>query len=387
MLPLCVRTLPHADRKTLCDDETVHRRFRSPAACGFGKGLYMKIVVLAGGLSPERDVSLSSGSLIANALIENGHDVLLLDLYLGYDGDAAQAEFLNRSDSERYSYTIPEREPDLEALKASSGNGRRLVGNGVLELCQRADVVFIALHGDIGENGQLQAMFDVLGVCYTGTDYTGCLLAMDKDISKKLMAANGISTAGWRSFPIRQQEECDFSQVRYPCVVKPCNGGSSVGVTMVDDADSLEEAIHAARVYEDQVIVEDRIFGREFSVGILNGEALPVIEVIPKEGFYDYKNKYQTGLTQEICPAQLPDRLTRRLQESALAVHQLLRLGCYSRIDFMLDRNNQVYCLEANTLPGMTPTSLIPQEAEAAGISYPQLCERIVQQAWSEKRA
>ena len=156
---------------------------------------------------------------------------------------------------------------------------------------------------------------------------------------------------------------------------------------MVDDEKGLEAAICAARIYEDQVIVEDRIFGREFSVGVLDGEALPIIEIIPKEGFYDYKNKYQTGLTQEVCPAQLPDRLTKRLQESALAVHQLLRLGCYSRIDFMLDRNNQVYCLEANTLPGMTPTSLIPQEAAAAGISYPQLCEKIVQQARRGKRA
>ena len=188
----------------------------------------MKIVVLAGGLSPERDVSLSSGSLIANALIENGHDVLLLDLYLGYEGDPEKAVFLNRSVRQRYSYAIPEREPDLAALRASSGNGRRLVGQGVLELCQMADVVFIALHGDMGENGQLQAMFEALDIRYTGTDYTGCLLAMDKDISKKLMAANGISTAGWRSYDLRDLAACDFGQVRYPCVVKPCNGGSSV---------------------------------------------------------------------------------------------------------------------------------------------------------------
>ncbi len=236
-------------------------------------------------------------------------------------------------------------------------------------------MVFLALHGSIGENGKFQAVFDINGIQYTGTGYVGSLLAMDKDLSKKLMSSNNVLTPKWKYVDL--QMETDFNDISYPCVVKPCSCGSSVGVTMVEVPSELNDAIKFAKRYENFVIVEEKIIGREFSVGILNGEALPVIEIKPLTGFYDYKNKYQKGLTEEICPANISNELCCLLQNDALRVHTLLRLGFYSRIDFIVDPNNNAYCLEANTLPGMTPTSLLPQEALANGIPYSDLCEKI----------
>ncbi len=336
----------------------------------------MKIIVLAGGLSPERDVSLSSGSLIANALMENGHDVMLLDLFYGRDNREILPEYRNKSSGYRFNYTVPEHEPDIEAIKASATSGGSLIGNGVIDLCRATDMVFMALHGSAGENGQLQAVFDMYGINYTGTGYIGSLLAMDKDISKKLMRENGILTADWQY--IKLNDNYDFGGIKYPCVVKPCSCGSSVGITIVENREQLDCAVAYAKKYEEYIIIEDKIAGREFSVGILNGRALPAIEIRPLCGFYDYKNKYQKGLTKEICPADISNDISGRLQSCALAVHRVLRLGFYSRVDFILDNNNNVYCLEANTLPGMTPTSLLPQEALAAGISYNELCDIIV---------
>ena len=336
----------------------------------------MRIIVLAGGLSPERDVSLSSGSLIANALIENGHDVMLLDLFLGRDNKEILPIYRNKNSKYKFDYVVPEKEPDLTAIKSSVISDSNFIGNGVIDLCKDADMVFMGLHGSSGENGQLQATFDMYGINYTGTKYIGSLLAMDKDISKKLMRENGILTADWQH--IKLNDHNDFSNIKYPCVVKPCSCGSSVGVTIVENKEQLNSAIDYAKKYEEYVIIEDKIEGREFSVGILNGKALPVIEIKPLCGFYDYKNKYQKGLTKEICPADISDEISQFLQNNALAVHNTLRLGFYSRIDFILDDNNDAYCLEANTLPGMTPTSLLPQEALAAGISYNELCNIIV---------
>jgi len=343
----------------------------------------MKIVVLAGGLSPERDVSLSSGSLIANALIETGHRVMLLDLYKGIDlsGDP-DALFTDVGSAHRYHYTVPGVEPDLAQLKAEADMGDVLIGKNVLDICRRADLVFIALHGDIGENGKLQAVFDVYGVRYTGTGYAGSLLAMDKDLSKQIMKNHGIPTPEWMLFHCETDDPAQVeAQIGFPCIVKPCNGGSSIGVSIVEDRAGLDLAIQAAKKYEGAVVVETLIAGREFSVGILDGAALPVIEIIPNEGFFDYVNKYQAGRTQEICPADLPDERSAQMQAIAVQVHQALRLEDYARIDFMLDAENNIFCLEANTLPGMTPTSLLPQEALVSGISYNELCNKIAEMA------
>ena len=335
----------------------------------------MKIVVLAGGLSPERDVSLSSGSKIANTLLNSGYEVLLLDLY---EGAESNAEFRKGTDF-LYQYKVEESEPDLEAVRKRNNYRTELIGENVLDICKSADKVFLGLHGSIGENGQLQAVLDIHGIKYTGTGYLGSLLAMDKDISKRLFVQNGIATADWIAFEFGKSDIVTVENViGYPCVVKPCSCGSSVGVSLVDDREALIKAFEFADKYEDTVIVEKKISGREFSAGILNGTALPVIEIIPKLGFYDYKHKYQVGITEEITPADLSAELTERIQAAALNVHKTLRLGSYSRVDFIYDEQaDEFVCLEANTLPGMTPTSLLPQEAAAAGISYDKLCEMI----------
>ncbi len=337
----------------------------------------MKIVVLAGGLSPERDVSLSSGCLIANALRESGHRVLLLDVYEGISVVESDYESLFEDKSGKpYHYKVPDKEPDLEEIKRRNNNR-----NNVLEICRSADVVFIALHGAMGENGQLQAVFDVMGIKYTGTGYIGSLLAMDKDLAKKLLRQANIPTADWLTFTGSVSAEEVMKKVGLPCVVKPCSAGSSIGVSIVKSVEELEAAIAYAGKVEPNILIEKMIPGREFSVGILDGTALPVIEIIPKQGFYDYKNKYQAGLTEEICPARLSREDTERVQDLALQVHKALRLGTYSRIDFILSQTGEFVCLEANTLPGMTPTSLLPQEAAALGISYVELCNRIVELA------
>ncbi len=337
----------------------------------------MKVVVLAGGLSPERDVSLTSGSLIANSLIKSGYDVMLLDLYLGVKNKQIPEGYKNKDSKERFSYTVPGVEPDLESLKKSSGNGEKLIGDGVIEACMDADIVFMALHGSIGENGKLQALFDIYGVNYTGTGYEGSLLAMDKDLSKKMMACNNILTADWKTISVKD-DKFNLDDFELPCVIKPCSCGSSVGISVVKTREELEKAWEYAKKYEDEILVEKMIKGREFSIGVFEGEALPIIEIRPKAGFYDYKNKYQQGNTEEICPAPLDKDIENMLKQRALEVHKALRLGAYSRIDFILDENNNAYCLEANTLPGMTPISLMPQEAREAGISYDELCKSIV---------
>lgn len=341
----------------------------------------MNIAVLAGGLSPERDVSLSSGALIAASLIRSGHRVALADVYEGINDGCDVSELF--SDIAPKPYKVESKEPDLEAIIEKNGGRRVLIGPRVLELCSAADVVFIALHGAMGENGQLQALLDIYNIKYTGTDYDGSLLAMDKELTKKLISAEGVPTAqGICASPEELDLERVLREVGLPCVVKPCDCGSSVGVSVVKSEDELTSALELARGFGTRIIVEKMIKGREFSVGILDGEALPAIEIIPKAGFYDYKNKYQGGMTVEVCPADLTEDQAKAAAETAQKVFSILRLRGYSRIDLMLDESNGVfYCLEANTLPGMTPTSLLPQEAAAVGIGYDELCERIAKLA------
>ena len=315
----------------------------------------MKITVLAGGYSPERDVSLSSGSLIANALMEQGHEVFFLDPWLGIKA-GERVHYRTREEGPGFAYDI-------------GGEGP-----GVLEACREADMVFIALHGSTGENGQIQAVLEAYGIPHTGSGYMGSLLAMDKNISKILMRAAGVATPDWYLAEKGKSSQPEF----LPCVVKPLDCGSSVGVTIVDKEEEWHTALEAAFSYGDRVLVEKKITGREFSVGVLGGRALPAIEIIPEKGFYDYKNKYQPGMTREICPAGIDEKQESRLEAAALTVHRILELGYYSRVDFLMDGDGAIYCLEANTLPGMTPFSLLPQEAKAAGITYQELCEAIV---------
>ena len=262
----------------------------------------MKIAVLAGGYSPERNVSLSSGALISAALIRRGHKVAYADVYLGIK-DAGDVNSLF-SDVSPEVPKIDGVEPDLAALKESNGGRNELIGENILELCQAADVVFLALHGGMGENGQLQATLDNFAIKYTGSSYIGCLLSMDKDISKKIMIGDGIPVP--MGITLRAGETVPGG-IKLPAVVKPCSAGSSVGVSIVYTENELKKAISEAFRVEDSILIEKKVEGREFSVGVIGERSLPAIEIIPKSGFYDYKNKYQSGMTDEICPADLTE--------------------------------------------------------------------------------
>ncbi len=337
----------------------------------------MNIAVLAGGFSPERDVSLTSGSLIANALIDEGHNVCLADVYLGIDGTDDAKSLFNKE--KKPIHKVTHSVPDLDALKASRGNGDALIGKGIIDLCRAADVVFMALHGAMGENGQLQATLDSYGIKYTGSGYVGSLLAMDKDISKKMFVGAGVNTPEWMYISAKQVDIDEIEQrIGYPCVVKPCCCGSSVGISIPENRAELENALKEAEKYEDSILIEKKISGREFTVGILDGEVLPAVEIILTEGFYDYTNKYQAGKTVELCPAPIDDDLMSILTEQTKLAFDALRLSGYSRFDYIVDKDGKPWCLEANTLPGMTPTSLLPQMAAAVGITYGKLCCKIV---------
>ena len=336
----------------------------------------MNILVLAGGLSAERDVSLTTGTMVAQALRRQGHKTFLIDLFFGYTGDLSDPKALFSDTAAQDMAGIGTDVPDLEALLKSRADKSR-IGPGVMELAKAADIVFLGLHGEDGENGTVQAAFDLHGVRYTGSPYLGSALAMNKALAKTLFQRDGIPTP--RGVNVTKESRALAKDVGLPCVVKPCSGGSSVGTSIVESAAALESALDLAFRYGEEVLVEQYIKGRECDVGVLDGKALPVIEICPKTGFYDYKNKYQSGMTDEYCPADLPAETTAALQRAAEQVYRSLQLSVYARMDFIVEEGSgKVYCLEANTLPGMTGLSLLPQEAQAAGVGYDQLCEKIV---------
>lgn len=341
----------------------------------------MNIVVLAGGLSPERDVSLSTGTMVTNALRKKGHNAILVDLFFGMDPLPSPIKKAFEVSGMLPPFSVPEQEPNLEQVRAERACGfSEEIGSGVLELCRAADLAFLALHGGVGENGSLQSFFDLCGVKHTGSPSIGCALAMDKAVSKSLLRSEQVLTANWAV--ARKGVPFDTEHFPIPCVVKPNSGGSSIGVVIVRDRASLAPAIEAGFALEDELIVEEYIHGMELSAGILGNSddctALPLIEIVPKHGFYDYQHKYQKGWTDEIVPARLSPELTQMVQDLAKRAFRALKLGVYARIDFLLTEQGEAYCLEANTLPGMTPTSLLPQEAEHYGLDYPALCETIV---------
>jgi D-alanine-D-alanine ligase len=317
----------------------------------------MNIVVLCGGLSAERDVSFSSAAMAAAALTRLGHSVTTVDLFLGVTEVSA---------------AVSDTAPDLDALRALRPDGSR-VGDGVFELCRGADLVFTALHGADGEDGKIQAALDLLGVKYTGSGPLGSAVAMNKGVAKQILTQSGILMP--RGIVLRRGET---GNVGFPCVVKPCSGGSSVGTSVVNAESDYAAALGAAFECDEAVVVEQYIRGRECDVGVVAGRALPVIEITPRDGFYDYKNKYQAGMATETCPADFPDEVTHTLQKAAEDVFAALHLEVYARMDFIVAEDGAVYCLEANTLPGLTPTSLLPQEAAAVGIDYDALIALIV---------
>ena len=346
----------------------------------------MKIVVLAGGLSPERNVSLSSGCKVCAALRERGHEVAFIDMYLGTQ-QAPKALFTAPIPAELT--RIGRQAPDLEQVKASrQGGGDGQFGPGVLELCRLADVVFLALHGACGEDGRVQAALDLLGIPYTGAGYLGSAIAMDKDLTKRIVAPLGVVTPKWELVRYGAGDiPALVERLPLPCVVKPVASGSSIGVSIVHGKDALSAALTGGLAFGGVCVVEQYIAGREIQVGILEDKALPSIEIIPKAGFYDYENKYQPGAAEEITPAPIPAEWEKRLGEAALAVFHALGLSVYSRADFMVTQDGTPWFLEINTLPGMTPTSLLPQEAAAVGIGYGELCERIINASLKAREA
>ena len=353
----------------------------------------MNISVLCGGRSTEREVSLSSGALVANALISLGHKVAYTDS-VSHSAPAFTDVPVPR-------YVIP-KEPKPEEYDD-------FLTEEALSVCRAADITFIALHGGEGENGEVQKILSRNGIGYTGSGAEACALAMNKYLSKLAVRDNGVTvipgmmlcaddvlkkrdgrytgelTDGFSFAAVSEKTGIGISDGRFSdeIVVKPLCGGSSVGVSFAGNKEEFIKAAIESAAYEPCFLVEKRITGREFSVGVLNGRALPPIEIIPKKSFYDYECKYQPGGAVEICPADVTAEEDEALRESGLTAHNSLGLGVYSRIDFLLS-DGVPFFLEANTLPGMTPTSLLPQEAAVEGIDYRALCGIITEAAIAE---
>lgn len=337
----------------------------------------MNIAVITGGLSTERDVAICSGAMIKNALRKKGHNVVFIDVFLGYEKECDPKELFELNADLVDFNGVGDKEPDLEEVRSMrEDKSPCFLGKNVIEICRYADITFFAVHGGEGENGKLQAAFDILGIKYTGADYLSAALAMDKGITKSLFDMHKVLNPKGEIF--KKDEDYNSWDV-FPCVIKPCSGGSSVGIAKADNREEFNAAVKDAFRYEDEIVIEQFVTGREFSVGVLGDVVLPPIEIIPTTGFYDYKAKYQAGLTIEECPAKITEEEDKILRRSALNAYRALCLEAYARMDFILDENGDAYCLEANTLPGMTPTSLLPQEAAAVGIDYPELCEKIVE--------
>jgi D-alanine-D-alanine ligase len=330
----------------------------------------MKITVLMGGTSSERNVSLASGIRIVQALRGRGHKVTALDPARGVISDAEERELSTGK--------VGAKPPTLESL-SKFAEGTFLPNLTSMKEIKDAEVVFLGLHGGQGEDGTIQALLDMARVKYTGSGHLASALAMDKDLSKKLFRAAEVNTADWLMAPatIEQVEGI----LGMPVVVKPSKEGSTVGLTLVKKREDLLAAIREASKYDDEVMIERFVPGRELTVGVLGTVALPVGEIIAKHEIYDYECKYTAGMATEEFPAKLSPEATGRVQQQALAAFKALKLGGCARIDFRLTTEGEFYCLEANTLPGMTELSLIPQGAAAMGITFPELCERIVKLA------
>ena len=342
----------------------------------------MRITVLLGGTSAERDVSLVSGLRITEALRSKGHTVVPVDPATGVITPELERKLL--ADGVK---TTPPSMDELRAL-STGGSGGMSPTLGTLPAVKEAEVVFLALHGGQGEDGTVQALLDMAGVRYTGSGHLASALAMDKDLSKKLFRAAGVQTADWMM--VVRGEAVPASDLvgvtlGYPVIVKPSKQGSTVGLSLVEEPSRLVRAVEEAGEFDDEVMLEQFIAGRELTVAILGDEALPVGEIKPKHVLYDYECKYTSGMAEEEFPAQLSTEETAMVQAQALSAFHALKLRGCARIDFRMAPGGGFYCLEANTLPGMTALSLVPQAAAAQGMSFPDLCERIVRLAVEER--
>lgn len=325
----------------------------------------MRVAVLFGGTSEERDVSIASGAQVMKALRQAGHQVIAVDTVRGVLGPAEEQRLL----SSGVAPAPPARE-ELSLIRA--GAAMPLPSAGEL---QGIDVVFLTLHGGTGEDGTIQALLDLTGIPYVGSGHAASATAMDKDLSKRLFRMAGIPTPDWLMAPVGGL--MIEARLGYPLVVKPNKQGSTVGLTVVRSLDQVDPAVREAFRYDDEVILEKFIPGRELTCGILADRALAVGEIVSRGEVFDYESKYQEGGATEIFPADLSEEQTRTVQDLSLRAHRALKLEGFSRVDFRMDDEGAFWCLEVNTLPGMTGTSLLPQSAAAAGIPFPELCDRI----------
>ncbi|HTO72575.1 MAG TPA: D-alanine--D-alanine ligase [Gemmatimonadales bacterium] len=332
----------------------------------------MKVTVLTGGCSSERDVALASAVQVVAALRSHGHRVSVVDTVRGLVPEREEPALLSRRVGAAPSSTTDLAEQERRFLLTELYR---------LPAVSQAEVLFLALHGGRGEDGTIQALLDVVGVPYTGSGPLGSALAMDKDVSKELFRAAGVPVAEWLMAPPAVTGAEAGRKLGWPLVVKPSKQGSTVGLSVVKRESDFPAALELAQRYDDEIMIEAFIPGRELTVGVLEGVALPVGEIIPQHEIFDYECKYTPGMSQEIFPADLPEPVAQDCRRLGLLAHQALKLGGYSRVDFRLTPEGRSVCLEVNTLPGLTATSLLPQAARAAGIEFAELCDRICRSA------
>lgn len=327
----------------------------------------MKVAVLMGGRSSEREVSLRTGRGIAQALRTLGHTVVAVD--------AANGRVLPAGDEERAALPTAALEPAGEVALARP------------ETLADADVVLIALHGAAGENGTLQALLDLAGKVYTGSGMLASALAMNKAMAKRLFVHEGVPTPRWQLLPAEAGAgRVDVEALGgFPLVVKPNEEGSSVGLTVVERPERLAEALRLAGGFG-EILVEEFVPGRELTVALLGEEALPIVEIRPKGGLYDYESKYTAGRSEYFCPADLPLDLAEAIRDLGRRAARVLGCRGVSRVDLRLDSRDVAQCLEVNTVPGMTPTSLVPMAARAAGFGYEQVVQRMLDLAVLDAR-
>jgi D-alanine-D-alanine ligase len=338
----------------------------------------MRIAVLCGGLSTERNVSLKGGFSVHQALVANGHEVISIDPAMG-----------RNCIIDWNVYQIPEVPPTMEEL--NSVHPAHIIECLITDVFQNIDVAFIVLHGKYGEDGVIQALLDLKKIPYTGSSMRSHSIAIDKNISKLLFLTSGIQTPKWalvkkHDFANSTYIENIKTELGSSIVVKPNEQGSTIGLSILHRAyvEDILDAIKKAGAYDDSVIVEEYIAGRELTVAIFNGQALPIVEIAPKDGYYDYQNKYTAGKTEYHCPADLPEEVTEFIQDQALTAYNLLHCSGFARVDFRITDEYNVYCLEINTIPGFTATSLVPMAAAQVGLNFNQLCEELVNLAISK---
>ena len=344
----------------------------------------MKIVVLAGGLSNERNVSLASGVMVCRALRKK-HKVALIDMFLGVE-DGGNFDILSKKKLPINLINVSENIPDFkEIINNRNYKSNSIIGRNVLKICSEADLVFLALHGGSGEDGRIQATLDMLGIPYTGSDYLASAIAMNKDLTKKLVKDIGINTPNWYTVYVKDNNHINklVNSIKIPVVVKIPDSGSSVGVFVVNNKKDLRESLKLNM--NKNIIIEDFIDGKEVQMAFLIDKALPSIEIISNLEFYNYSSKYQSGIATEITPANITVEQEKEMGSMLMKVVNVLGLYTYSRADFIIDKNGKIWFIEINSLPGMTSTSLVPQEARAIGISFDDLCEIIVNEGVKRK--